>query len=305
MSERGRSMTRREMLSVSAAGGLGFALAASGPHGAWASGAGRRFGVQLYTVRDQITRDPASTLKAIAEIGYRELEVLQETLATVGPLAASLGLSPVSLHIDPAFVLEPESAATSTRLAEVVDRAKGFGVRYLVMAWIPFDRRPANAAGYQQLGQRLNRVGEQAARAGMQLAYHHHAFEFATVDGDRRALDVLLAAADPSLVKLELDAFWVAVTGADPVDLIRRHSGRIALMHLKDKASGVGPLLREDQVPRAAFAEVGSGSLDFRAILDAADAAGVAHYFVEQDHTPGDPMDSLRKSFAHLRSLRG
>jgi sugar phosphate isomerase/epimerase len=293
------------MLSLSVAGGLGLALAPRASRVASAQSAGRRWGVQLYTVRDQIERDPASTLKAIAEIGFRELEVLQETLSSVGPLASSLGLSPVSLHIDPTFVLDAGSSDASKGLSEVVDRAKAFGVRYLVMAWIPFERRPAGAEGYRQLGVRLNRVGEEAARAGMQLAYHNHAFEFQAVDGDRRAIDVLLSATDPSLVKLELDAFWVSVTGADPVELIRRLSGRIALMHLKDKANGVGPLLREDLVPRTAFAEVGSGSLDFRAILEAADAAGVSHYFVEQDHTPGDPIDSLRKSFAHLRSLRG
>src|SRR5690606_18420842 len=117
----------------------------------------------------------------------------------------------------------------------------------------------------------------------------------------RLPLDVLMSATDPALVKLELDVFWVGITGNDPVAMIGKYGSRIALMHLKDKSAGAPTATQEMQVPPTAFSEVGSGSLDFPAILKAGAAAGVAHYFVEQDHTPGNPIDSLRKSYEYLR----
>jgi sugar phosphate isomerase/epimerase len=306
------TQSRRDLLKLAAAGLAGAALSpvplraatTSAPSGAApAPPASRRFGAQLYTVRDQVAKDPAATLRAIKEIGYREVEVLQQTMDVVLPIARSLDLAPVAVHIDPALVLDGAQPAVPTRLAEVAARSRDAGAGYLVLAWIPFERRPAGAAGYKELGAALNRAGEAAKRAGLQFAYHNHAFEFQEVEPSRRALDVIVASTDPALVALELDVFWVAVTGADPVAVLRQHSGRVALVHLKDKAAGVGPALREDQVPRTAFAEVGSGTLDFRAIVAAADAAGAKHYFVEQDHTAGDPIASLRKSYEHLSRL--
>ena len=97
--------------------------------------------------------------------------------------------------------------------------------------------------------------------------------------------------------------FWVGITGADPVDLLTQYKGRVALVHLKDTAKGAPHATDESKVPAATFQEVGSGSLDFPAILKAADAAGVEHYFVEQDHTPGDPIASLRKSYDYLQTI--
>ena len=106
-----------------------------------------------------------------------------------------------------------------------------------------------------------------------------------------------------SRMKLELDVFWAANTGADPVDVIQRYPGRIALVHLKDKDPQAAKTLVESGVPRQSFVEVGSGALDFSAILAASRRAGVEHYFVEQDFTPGDPVESLKKSYAHLARL--
>jgi sugar phosphate isomerase/epimerase len=104
-------------------------------------------------------------------------------------------------------------------------------------------------------------------------------------------------------VKLELDVFWVSITGADPVALLGQSSGRVALVHLKDKARDTPRETDERRVAPGAFKEVGSGTLDFPAILKAAAAAGVEHYFVEQDHTPGDPLASLAASYKYLQSL--
>lgn len=100
-----------------------------------------------------------------------------------------------------------------------------------------------------------------------------------------------------------MDVFWVSVGGGDPVELLRRYAGRVPLIHLKDKAAGT-PVQYNEAVAGTAFKEVGAGTLDFAAILRAASTAGVKHYFVEQDSTPGDPLASLRQSFDYLHGLK-
>jgi sugar phosphate isomerase/epimerase len=298
--ERG-GLTRREWLAMTV--GSGAYLASSAAAWTQSHAGGRLIGVQLYTVREQLARDPGATLKAIADIGYRELEIIQGTLPKVVPIAKTLGLTPVSVHVDNELVLG-DAKASRPKLDSVLESVAASGAKFAVMAWIPVERRPTSGDGFAQLGASLNAAAERAQAAGLRFAYHNHAFEFAPLKDGKRALDTLMAASDPSMVRLELDAFWAAVAGSNPVDVLRQYSGRVALMHLKDPAPGIGPVFREDQVPPGAFREVGSGSLDFAAILSAADAAGVEHYFVEQDHTIGSPLDSLRKSFEYLRTLR-
>src|SRR5439155_26411237 len=104
------------------------------------------------------------------------------------------------------------------------------------------------------------------------------------------------------LVGFEVDCFWVSVAGNDPVEFIRKWTGRVPLVHLKDKAAATEQRFNEG-VPRTAFKEVGNGTLDWPGILRAASAAGAQHYFVEQDQTPGDPIESLRQSYSNLSRL--
>jgi sugar phosphate isomerase/epimerase len=275
-------LTRRELLALSLAGAAGGRLAAAaGP-----------LGVQLYTVRQQIASDPRPTLEAIAKIGYTELEILQNTLAVVAPIARTLGLTIVSSHLE-------APTWKGDGLAAFADRARDAGIRYLVVPYVAPAERPTDRAGFERLSAQIARAGDEAKRAGLQLCYHNHAFEFGRDRDGTRWIDVMMQRTDPALVKLEMDVFWVSVTGADPLALIAQYGGRTALMHLKDKARDAAPRL-DEQVPPTDFVEVGSGALDFPAILTAAKKAGVAHYFVEQDQTRGNPVSSLEKSYKYL-----
>jgi sugar phosphate isomerase/epimerase len=149
----------------------------------------------------------------------------------------------------------------------------------------------------------MNKAGEKVKQAGLQLGYHNHAFEFEKGADGATVLDTMMTKWDRALVKLEMDVFWVSIAGIDPVALLQKYSGRVALMHVKDKAADAPTVTSEMKVPPTAFKEVGSGSLDIRAILKAGEAAGVEHYFVEQDQTPGDPIASLKKSIAYLQQI--
>ena len=289
-------LTRREWLAMSIAG-----LTASGGRPMFADQPGgartMNWGVQLYTVRDQLTKDAAATLERIAAIGYKELEILQPTLPVVAPIARRLGLTMVSAHLD-------QKTAAGEGVAAFAAQAKANGVAALVVPYIPVGDRPRDRAGFQKLAERLARMSDEVRGAGLELWYHNHAFEFATDSDGTRWLDVLMQHTAAAQMKLQLDVFWASIAGADPVAMIRKHSARIGSLHLKDKDPKAATVLTESDVARSSFREVGAGALDFRAILAAASSAGVRHYFVEQDYTPGDPIDSLAMSYRYLAALR-
>ena len=248
-------------------------------------------------MRDQVRADAASALRRVAALGYTELEVLQPTLSVVAPLAKELGLQVVSVHLDAA-------TAGGEGFEAFLGQVKGHGLRYVVFPFVPPGERPADRAGFDALAARLARMSGQASALELRFCYHNHAFEFGRDRDGTRWLDVLMQGTAAAGMRLELDVFWAAIAGDDPVALLQRYAGRVALVHLKDKDPRAATSLVESQVPRTAFVEVGSGALDFTAILAAARAAGVEHYFVEQDQTPGDPFDSLKKSRDYLIRLR-
>jgi sugar phosphate isomerase/epimerase len=185
-------------------------------------------------------------------------------------------------------------------MSRVVDQLKGWGFQYAVYPYVP----PAERGGpdvMKALADKLNTFGEKCHAAGIQLAYHNHAFESAQA-GEKTLFQVLIDSTDKKLVGFEIDVFWISVAGGDPAAFIKKMSGRVPLLHCKDKAQGTAQQFNE-QVPKTAFKEVGNGVLDWPGILRAAAAAGVQHYFVEQDQTPGDPLDSLKQSYAFLSKL--
>jgi len=253
-------------------------------------------GVQLYTVRSVLPQKPAETLHAIEAIGYRELEATYAGLDRLWPAIQATRLKPVSVHLDNTLM----NTGKEEDLARAIDQAKKWGFAYAVFPYLP----PAERGGLEKfrvLSDRLNRAGEKCRAAGLGFCYHNHAFEFEPMEGTT-GFQVMMDRLDKNLCAFELDCFWVSVAGHDPVELLHTLSGRVPLLHLKDKAGGT-PVMFEESVERSAFKEVGHGVIDWPAVLHAAQSAGAVHYFVEQDQTPGDPVDSLRQSFECLSKL--
>ena len=309
MSNRSGRWSRREWLQLTA---LAVAARAAGVSGA----ATRPLGVQLYTVRSLLPGRAPETLRAIAAMGYREAEVVRADATRIVSLARDAGVLPVSMHIEAPFVtgnwtphLEAAKAAGYTLPSEppsferLVDDIRGMGLSYAVVAYLIPAERGTTVADYRAFAEKLNRAGATARRAGVTLGYHNHGFEFEPLADGQTGFDVLATSLDPASVTLEVDVFWAAMGGVDPAALIRRLGTRVSLLHLKDVTKGTLPEKDNSKVAGTAFAEVGSGHLDFVAILAAADAAGVSHAFVEQDQTPGNPLVSLEKSVRYLRSL--
>lgn len=252
-------------------------------------------GVQLYTVRTVIPQKPAATLNAIRAMGYTSIEGTLAGFDKLWPDVQASGLKPVSMHLDAALVLQ-----RSDNLARTAEQLKKYGFAYAVFPYLP----PANRGGVdaiQALAEKLNWAGEKCHAAGLKFAYHNHAFEFEEVGG-APLFQTLVDQTDAKLVGFEMDAFWVSVAGHDPVETMDHLKGRVRLLHLKDKAEGT-PVMFKESVPRTAFKEVGHGVIDWAKVLKAASAAGVEQYFVEQDQTPGDPLESLRQSYEYLSKL--
>ncbi len=244
----------------------------------------KRIGAQLYTVRGPMAQDLPGTLSQVAGIGYREVE-----------FAGYFGRSPnrirsllESNELDsPASHIGPESMG-GDELQKAISFAAAIGNRFLILAWIPPQRR-RGLEDYERLAEELNRAGESCRKSGLEMAYHNHDFEFQAFDG-QLPYDLLLRRTDPELVKMELDIYWIAKAGFDAVDYLKGHPGRFPLFHVKDMAAS----------PQREFAEVGRGTIDFGPIFASAIRNGGRHFFVEQDETPGPPLDSLRISYEHL-----
>ena len=272
-------------------GSLAAALAAQGGAKQLSS-----IGVQLYTLRTVLPEKPAETLRAIEAIGYREIEATQAGLDKMWPALQATKLKPASVHVDSKIVTKgPED-----ELARAIDDFKKRGFSFAVFPYLPPDER-GGLDVIKKLAEKLNRAGEKCRAAGLRFCYHNHAFEFEPMGGSM-PMRVLMENTDSKLVGFEVDVFWVSVAGHDPAEMLAHLKGRAPLIHLKDKAAGTDNRFNEG-VARTAFKEVGNGTLDWPKILSAADAAGVEHYFVEQDQTPGDPVESLRQSFALLSKL--
>lgn len=191
-------------------------------------------------------------------------------------------------------------------LEKVIAFNKKLGVRYIRDSLMPsccVNRRE----GFLEAAQALNHYGELLAREGLKLYYHNHHFEFQRF-GDKTGFELLAEATDPRYVGFELDVHWLQRGGQDPIRWIRRLAGRTDLVHLKDyriRMPDVAPtpaLLHQEQSIQ--FAEIGAGTLDMPAIIDASLQSGAVYLPIEQDDTYGrDPFDCLKESVENIRAM--
>ncbi len=264
-------------------------------------------GVQLYTVRDQVLVQPLATLQRIAEIGYREVEMLRNQVKTLAPLLKGVNLTPVSLHFETPLLTGNWAAWQHADMPPIeagvtydgcVSMARDHGFRYIVFNYLSPEER-LGLDFYRSLADKLNQAAQKAHAAGLQFCYHNHDFEFQPKPGGR-PMDVLLRRLDSKLVRLEVDAFWVSMAGVDAAEFIREHAERVELVHLKDRARGTPVHYDIATVPNETYRELGSGDLPLQAILEAISHTHARHIFVEQDFSK-DPIASLRQSYAFLK----
>lgn len=301
--------------------GITAAMAASelagGALGALADPLGLPVGLQLYTVGEDLQKDLEGTLHKIAAIGYREVETAGmpggHSAAQLRKALDGAGLRCRSTHVQLAEMLQ--------NAQQSIDDAHTLGAHTIVCAtpWVADASRfklpgPGESpiASFLALmnsldlddwkwnAEQFNRVGATVAKAGLQLGYHNHGFEFRSFDG-KVALEEFLRLTDPQLVRWEMDCGWVANTGRDPADYLRHYPGRITLLHVKDIRAGSKPTTDFN----IQSAEIGRGAIDWLRVFKAAKAAGVKAYFVEQEPPYArPPLQEIAISYDYLHNLK-
>jgi len=260
-------------------------------------------GLQLYTVRNLLDLEFEKTIKSIGVLGFQSLETF------AGPKGHFWGFSPgdlknllvdsnlkwVSMHIpyksNKVSDKPLEYASATQNIEKLAELAVDLGIKYLVCPFISQEDRDT-LEKYKLVSNNLNLAASACKKAGIGFAYHNHDFEFMTLNGET-PMNVLMNYTDPELVKFEMDVYWVVKSGQNPLEWIKKHPSRFKLAHLKDM----------DKTQNKSFTEIGNGSIDFVSFLREAHNSGLQHYFVEQDKTPGNPLESIGKSISYLKTL--
>jgi sugar phosphate isomerase/epimerase len=285
-----RALSRRALLGggVAAMTALSLPLSASADHGDGdhhhnKDAARRKTGIQLYTVRQSMEQDVAETLKAIAAIGYDEVEFAgyyDVPPTELRKMLNDLGMTAPSSHIDARTLRDDPK--------KLLDAAAALGSKYITIGWLMEEDR-VSIDNYKKWATALNRAGELGKQYGVRAAYHNHDFEFKPIGG-KVPYDTLLAETDKDLVDFELDMFWARQAGHDVIKVLDQAPDRFTMAHIKD--------MGED----GEMVDVGTGKMDFAKILSTPVGARLKYLFVEHD-TPADPFRSAIISHAGLAKI--
>jgi sugar phosphate isomerase/epimerase len=234
--------------------------------------------VQLYSVREALEVDFASTIRRLADIGYRGVEfagIYGASPQSAAALCRDLGLTITSAHL-PSLSEDPHISA---------ERAAALGIDIVVCAWLPPERF-SSLDGIRSVCDELNAAAAAFKALGLRFAYHNHDFEFFSVDGVGIPHEVMrrYLSAD---VLFEIDSYWVKVGGADPAAVLHELNGRVPLLHLKD-----GPGVNTE--PMLAL---GGGFMDIPQVVAASHADWL---IVELDRTATDMLEALQESYNYL-----
>lgn len=281
-------MKRRQFLQILAASGAALGLGAFSKSAAGAEDL--PIGLQLYTLRQEMAADFTGTLKKAREIGYRHFEFAGYGSLSAADLQAFLkeiGADACGTH---------EGAQNFAKdAAAVIEFNKVLGNHYIVVPSMPRNVIGEGVEGIKGFARELNRYGEQAKKAGLQLCYHNHSFEFQKQDNGQTIWEILFTEADADLVKAEVDIAWVYNAGVDPIAHLEEWSDRVKLLHMKDIDS------------EKKLAPVGTGVIDLAAVVKTAKEIGVDWFIVEQDMARAGkaPLDEIAISFKNISALLG
>jgi sugar phosphate isomerase/epimerase len=257
-----------------------------------------RIGLQLYTLRDELPKDVKGVIAKVAAAGYREVETFGYSKENgywglkpeaFKALLTSHGLTTPSGHYGMDLLFGEDKWDEVKMNIEV---AKALGQTYLTIPYVN-EKFRRTADDLKRLVEKVNKTAEMCKQAGLKTGYHNHDFEFKPVDGVT-LFDVMMKEGDPKLLHFELDLYWVVRAGKDPITLFKEHPGRIVMVHVKDM----------DKTRHDLNTEVGSGSINYRAIIKTAKQAGVQHYIMEQENFIDiDPYTSITKSFGYMKNV--
>lgn len=291
--------SRRKFLKTTAVAAAGFTLAAHrlpempGPIDA------RRIGLQLYSVREDMAKDPVGSIRALSKMGYRLVEaygfdagkLFGMPYADFGKLLQDNGMKMASTHCATTLKYFDEGKRDITdAYKKIVDDAAGAGLKYLICPFMEVAERPQ----IDKMVQLFNAAGKYCRKAGIRFAYHNHDFEFTQKGDDGRLLiEWLLQEVDPGLMAMEMDLYWVNFAHYNPHDWFRLYPGRWELCHVKDLANS----------EKRETIEVGDGAINFRDIFAHSGQAGLKYYIIELEHYKTTPMQGVERARSGMLRL--
>lgn len=299
-----KPITRKTFMRTSAATIAGISIVELFTSPLWAEPLITYPGIQLYTVDKELKADVDGTLKTIHSIGYKEVE---------GAGFAGLSAKQFRAALDRA-----ELKCNSTHFfnfgdgdpSAIFEQANTLGVKYVVSSFIgKFGKNKTDGeAGpdeYKAMAEFFNQLGTSAKKASLQLAYHNHNTEFKDLGHGEVGYDIFVDATEPELVKLELDCGWMVAAGHNPVNYFKRYPNRYRMIHIKDFVKPAKPStsLERTEVPQGTV--LGTGYIKYKPILTAAKAAGVEHFFIEQEppFLGTTAIEAATKDYQYLESI--
>lgn len=244
----------------------------------------KKVGLQLYSLRDDMTKDAVGTLKKAAEMGYYSLETASYDNGKIYGMLPDeftkqvhgLGMKLSSCHLGgPNYTKDTHAACMEWWKTAIADHAKT-GMKFMIK---PGMKWPETLEDLKVQMDYFNAIGELTAASGMQFGWHNHNHEFTKI-GDQVIYDFMLKNTNPKNVIFEMDVYWVMKGGCSPIEYMKKYPDRIKLLHIKDEK------------------EIGeSGLLDFKAIFEEAYKIGIKDYFVEVERYNFEPLVSVQKSY--------
>lgn len=275
--------TRRDFIVQSGALVAGTVLL---PSYMFANGPKEKFGVQLYSFRDEMAKDAIGTLKKIASIGIKEIESARSQKGLY------YGLAPKEMKTvcdDLGMNLKSGHVALDENFQNTIEQAVESGQEYVICSSMPSNGQTID--NYRKVADEFNTAGEQCKKLGLKFGYHNHEYEFEAEKGEI-LYDVLMDHTDPNLVHMELDLGWVVVAGKDPLDYFSKYPGRFPLWHLKDM-----------DMTKKESTEFGKGGLDIHKMMQNQTASGVKHIFIEQEEYASTPLESMKHNMDFLAKI--
>jgi len=250
-----------------------------------------KIGVQTYSFRNYFPKNLVSTLDRVQAMGIKEVELFMGKVPPeeLKKLCDARGLNIPSTMVD--FDVLRDNPQEAVRLSKML------GTEYISCAWIPHDIGNFNFEKVKEAVEVFNKAGKILKENGITFTYHPHGYEFAAHE-EGILLDYIFANTNPEYVYFEMDTYWITFGGGDPVEWLKAHPNRWKLMHLKDMKKGTkkdltGQSNVNNNVP------LGTGELDFPAIIKTAKEVGVEHFFLEDESDA--VLEQLPKSVAFLR----
>lgn len=249
------------------------------------------FGIQLYTLREDLPKDPKGILKQLAGFGFKQAEGYEGPKGMFWGMSHTefkkymdeLGMSFISSHCDINKDFEKKAA-----------QAGEIGMKYLISPWIGPQK---TIDDYKKFADTFNKRGEICKKNGVKFAYHNHGYTFEQLEG-QFPQDILMQNTDPGLVDYEMDIYWVVRPGQDPEAWLKKYPNRWTLCHVKDRLKNADP--KEDD----ASADLGTGSIDFKKVLRTAADNGMQYYIMEQErYDNSTPIKSAEAGAQYLKNL--